>query len=149
MEKRWKKVWKMRWFFRLPFVHWSVFFFFVRIDSHLDVTNRTLYFSKIKGIPQNGSISQTFWQLCINKHCPPPHPLPPFCHGTAVRDCLPVEHQCLGLGPKPDNLTVIHSKVIKHLQRCHEQERAPFISVLHHQHAGRASLPSRRLNLPM
>ncbi len=60
---------------------------------------------------------------------------PPFCHGTPVRDCLRVAEPCLGLGPKPDNLTVIHSKLIKHLQRCHDGERALFISVLHHQHA--------------
>lgn len=85
---------------------------------------------------------QTFWQLCINKHGlrPPPFSLfvntqPPFCHGTPVRDCLRVAEPCLGLGPKPDNLTVIHSKLIKHLQRCHDGERALFISVLHHQHA--------------
>lgn len=87
---------------------------------------------------------QTFWQLCINKHGlrPPPFSLfvksrPPFCHRTPVRDCLQAAEPCLGLGPKPDNLTVIHSKLIKHLQRCHDIERALFISVLHHQHAGR------------
>lgn len=74
---------------------------------------------------------------------------PPLCHGTPVRDCLGVAEPCLGLGPKPDNLTVIHSKLIKHLQRCHDGERALFISVLHHQHAGPTSLCSRRLNLPM
>lgn len=62
---------------------------------------------------------------------------PPFCHRTPVRDCLQAAEPCLGLGPKPDNLTVIHSKLIKHLQRCHDVEGALFISVLHHQHAGR------------
>lgn len=82
---------------------------------------------------------KTFWQLCINKHGlrPPPFSVfvstqPWLCHGTPVRDCLWVAEPCLGLGPKPDNLTVIHSKLIKHLQRCHEGERVLFISVLHH-----------------
>lgn len=87
---------------------------------------------------------KTFWQLCINKHGlrPPCFSVfvstqPWFCHGTPVRDCLRVAEPCLGLGPKPDNLTVIHSKLIKHLQRCHGGKRVLFISVLHHQHTGR------------
>lgn len=59
---------------------------------------------------------------------------------TPVRDSLQKAEACLVLGPKPDNLTVIHSKLIKHLQMCHAGKRALlFISVLHHQHT-RANL---------
>lgn len=87
---------------------------------------------------------KTFWQLCINKPglCPPPfqlfvNTLPLFCRRTPVRDCPRAAELCLGLGSKPDNLTVIHSKLIKHLQRCHDVGRLPFISLLHHQNTGR------------
>lgn len=52
-------------------------------------------------------------------------------------------------GPKPDNLTVIHSKLIKHLQMCHDGGRAPFISSPPSPTHRPTSLRLRRLNLTM
>lgn len=120
--------------------------FFISVSSpYQHTSNLKVFYFPNPTCPRNSSVHLTFWQLCINKHGlrPPPFslfvntPRSPFCHRTPVRDCLRVAEPCLGLGPKPDNLTVIHSKLIKHLQRCHDGEGALFISVLHHQHAGR------------
>lgn len=101
------------------------------------------FYVPVKARPSGVPRYKTFWQRCITEMASAlffspslstygRRPVTWHPWGGSLRKA----EACLVLGPKPDNLTVIHSKLIKHLQMCHAGRRALlFIRVLHHQHA--------------